>query len=69
MTSTVQDLVVPLWPSRCFWGFCRHEIRKGLMFRYWITLPAIWQRELQFRRELTECLNGHNDLNEGRNEG
>jgi len=60
MNRIVQDLVVPLWPSRGFWGFCRYEIRKGLMLRYWITLPAMWRREQRFRRELTDCLNGHN---------
>ena len=50
----------PLWPSRGFWGFCWYEIRRGLKIRHWITLPAMWRREQRFRRELTECLNGHN---------
>jgi len=60
VTDTVDPFVVPLWPSLRFWGFCLYEIRSGLMFRYWITLPARWRREQAFRRELTECLNGHN---------
>ena len=53
-------LFVPRWPSRGFCDFCRYQIRKGLMLRYWITLPTMWRREQQFRRELTDCLNGHN---------
>jgi hypothetical protein len=63
-SGTVGADVVPLWPSRGFWGFCRYEIRKGLMIRYWIKLPAMWREEQAFRREFTEALNkyatGHN---------
>ena len=58
--GTLRADVVPLWPSRGFWGFCRSEIRKGLLVRYWITLSAMWRREQQFRRELTDCLNEPN---------
>jgi len=54
---SVPAVVVPLWPSRGFWDFCRCEIRKGLMIRYVITLPAMWRREQAFRREITACLN------------
>ena len=48
--------IAPLWPSHGFWGFCRYEIRRGLMLRYWITLPAMWRREQAFRRDLADCL-------------
>ena len=60
--DTLDSLVVPLWPTRGFWSFCMDEIRRGLLLRYWITLPSRWRRELQFRRDLTDCLNGHNDM-------
>ena len=64
--GTLRADVVPLWPSRGFWGFCRSEIRKGLLVRYWITLSAMWRREQQFRRELTDCLNEPNAEGHGR---
>lgn len=48
--------LIPFWPSRGFWGYCRYQIRDGLESRYWPTLPWMWHRELRFRREVVECL-------------
>ena len=51
-------MILPLWPSKGFWGFCMYEIRSGLMFRYWITLPKRYKAELEFRREMDEMFIG-----------
>jgi hypothetical protein len=37
------------------------HIRKGLLLRYWITLPAMYRRELQFRREFESTLQKYQD--------
>ena len=55
-----EHVFIPLWPSHGFWGFCRDEIRRGLMFRYWHRLPAMWRDEQSFRKEMIECLNDCN---------
>lgn len=47
----------PIFPSRGFGGFCLHQIRHGLKLRYWLALPAMWRRDQEFRRELTETVN------------
>ena len=60
--ETSKNIVVPLWPSYGFWGFCRDEIRRGLIFRYWFTLPAMWYHEQKFRREMVESLNDFNAI-------
>jgi len=57
----LQSLVRPLWPCSGFCNFCLHEIRKGLVLRHWITLPAMWRRELRFRSELARCVNELNN--------
>ena len=61
----VLEPIVMLWPSKGFIGYCRWQISKGLMFRYWITLPAMYRREMAWRRELTETLNEHNTSSNG----
>ena len=53
------EYVKPLWPSKGFWSYVRYEIRKGLMFRYWYRLPAMYKKELEFREDLENCINKH----------
>lgn len=57
----VNRFVRPLYPSDGFLAFCRMEIRKGLTLWYWITLPAMYRREMQFRRDFESALQKYQD--------
>jgi len=49
--------LLPIWNSNSFLEHCAYQIRKGLMFRYWITLPWMWHKEKKMRRDLIAALN------------
>ena len=46
----------PLYSSRDYEEYCQQQKDKGLLKCYWEILPAMWEEELAFRRELEEAL-------------
>ena len=46
----------PIYDNNNFFHFCSNEVRKGLQFRFWITLPWRYRQELRFRKEFEATL-------------
>ena len=49
--------VKPLYPSKNYRDFCKYQKQKGLSRRFWKDLPQMGEKQLEFRKELEECLN------------
>ena len=51
----------PVYSAKGFISFVIERIRNGLMIRYWITLPSMYRREMQWRKDFELTLQKFSD--------